>query len=230
MPRKSAAQKAAEEEAAAAAAAEEERRATERKRLLWAGALIAALAVFAGGYAIGQSNADEADIRPGPLVFGDELPPFVEDFDAEGFEFDFDFEPPRDGDFRFEPRVRLTCEVVEDEGDTMELICEFRPPQFFPDDERPDDEQRDERAGFLGVTVRNTPRGVVVVEVGDDSPAAEAGIEADDAILEFDGVEIESTDQLADLVADTPAGSEVTVLLGRNGSRVSVEVVLGERA
>lgn len=257
MPRKTAAQKAAEE----AAAAEAARRETEQQRLKWVGVAIIALALFAGGYAAGQSNAED-DARgafaplivegefPGGFEFDGGLPPFLDDFDGEfppfgeefefGGEFDFDF-----GFDRFErPRGELVCSIIERGGGTMVLECEG--PALFDrvpegerrddqrrDDERRDDERRDDEGrtdepGFLGVGIAETDFGVVVIDLLDDGPAAQAGIEVDDVIAFFGDEPVESAGQLADLIAGAGAGAEVPITVFRFDSEVTVWVVLGE--
>ena len=124
---------AAEKKAAAEAAVqiETDRRATERKRLIGAGAVLAAIALFVGGYAIGNSGDNESfigaervfdaptdrlppfDLRPGdrfPGPRGDHE--FPEGFEFPGprggFEFPegFEFPGPRGG-FDFELPERL---------------------------------------------------------------------------------------------------------------------------
>jgi membrane-associated protease RseP (regulator of RpoE activity) len=240
MPRKTAAEKAAEE----AAAVEAARRETEQQRLKWLGIAIIALALFAGGYAVGQSNAEElpqaflpfeGGISPVidvpfealPEFYGeyhDELPPFV-----AGGEF-----PPFDFDRFDRPRAELSCRILERGGGTVVLECEGPalsdrgPLERRPDDERRDDERRDEEPGFLGVAVNETYYGVVVVRVVEDGPAERAGIEPEDVIVGFGDAEIESAGQLGDLIADAGAGVEVPITLIRSDSEVTVWVLLGE--
>ena len=121
---------AAEKKAAAEAAAQAavKSKVTERQRLIGAGAVLAAVALFVGGYAVGNASDDDAIIgskvvvdepedRRGPFDDrpgrdgdrpGDRFPGPTSRFDfefPEGFEFpdDFDFPSgPRDGfDFDF---------------------------------------------------------------------------------------------------------------------------------
>ena len=108
--------KTAEKKAAAEAAVETNRKATERKRLIGAGAVLAAIALFVGGYAVGNSGDDDSLIgseavggepedrrAPSDRRPNDRFPGPRGDFDfPEGFEFpgpggDFDF--PRDFEF-----------------------------------------------------------------------------------------------------------------------------------
>ena len=60
-------------------------------------------------------------------------------------------------------------------------------------------------------------KGALVSSVTEDSPAAKAGIKAGDVITEYDGHKVSRSEDLPRLVADTPAGREVTVAVVRDG-------------
>jgi len=83
----------------------------------------------------------------------------------------------------------------------------------------------DEIAESLGLP---EARGALVASVTPTGPAEDAGIEAGDVILEFDGEEINQMRSLPRIVADTDVGREVDVLLWRRGDEQTVEVTLGE--
>lgn len=72
--------------------------------------------------------------------------------------------------------------------------------------------------------------GVVVEEVDDDSPAAKAGLLAEDIILSFDDERVRSTEQLGRLVRETPAGRTVNVQVSRGGQTRTLPVTLEERS
>lgn len=223
MPRKSAAQKAAEE----AAAAEEELRQVEQRRLRWGAVVILAVALFASGYALGQSNAEGSRLDRGFAYLEDEIPPIPGD-GWYGYEFEEgipfgEFDRPFPPEF---PRRDLACEIVEADGRTLTLVCDG-PPVF---DRFDDDRSGDAGApAFLGVGVVDTRRGVVVAELADDSPAARAGIEVDDVIVSVGDRQIDSAEQLADLVASFDPGTEVEVTVRRFDAEVTVTVTLSER-
>lgn len=71
--------------------------------------------------------------------------------------------------------------------------------------------------------------GAVVTEVVDGAPAAAAGIEAGDVIVEFDGERIRGARQLTRVVRETPTGRSVAAIVFRDGARVNVNVTPGER-
>ena len=92
--------------------------------------------------------------------------------------------------------------------------------------------------GWLGVSIQKvTPelartfgldeaRGALVGEVLEDSPAERAELKTGDVILEFDGREIESVDDLPRVVAATPPGSEVDLRVFRDGRTRKIAAVL----
>ncbi|MEX0969717.1 MAG: DegQ family serine endoprotease [Paracoccaceae bacterium] len=94
------------------------------------------------------------------------------------------------------------------------------------------------RRGWLGVRIQNlTPEiaenlglasvnGALVSDV-PEGPARDAGIEAGDVILKFDGLDIASTRELVRRVAEAPVGEEVAVEVMRNGETVQLAVRLG---
>jgi serine protease Do len=65
----------------------------------------------------------------------------------------------------------------------------------------------------------NTAMGALVKSILPDSPAARAGIQVGDVIVDFDGVRIENDGHLVKTVGLTPVGRTVTVTLYRNGIR-----------
>lgn len=83
-----------------------------------------------------------------------------------------------------------------------------------------------ERAAALKLPAET---GVVVDEVEEDSPAAKAGLAANDVILSFAGEPVRSAAQLRRLVQETPGGRTVKVEVSRAGHRRTFEVTLEER-
>ena len=75
-----------------------------------------------------------------------------------------------------------------------------------------------------GAMVKN-----VVASAGKTSPAFEAGIRADDVIVQWDGVAVKTTEQLFRAIAETEIGREVEVMVIRNGLEESLFVKVGDR-
>ena len=70
------------------------------------------------------------------------------------------------------------------------------------------------------------PVGALVSDVNPGSAAEKAGIEPGDVILEFNGEPIEVSGDLPPIVGSNPPGTEVDVLVSRNGKQKTFEVVL----
>jgi len=70
-------------------------------------------------------------------------------------------------------------------------------------------------------------RGALVAGVDDKGPAKPAGIEAGDVIVKFDGKDIREMRDLPRVVADTPVGKDVPVIIVRKGKEETKTVTLG---
>jgi serine protease Do len=82
--------------------------------------------------------------------------------------------------------------------------------------------------GQIGVSIRDVDPaddkagGVVVEEVGEDSPAARAGLRKGDVVVEYDGERVRSVRQFTRLVRETVPGRKVPAVLMRDGQRTTV--------
>jgi serine protease Do len=96
------------------------------------------------------------------------------------------------------------------------------------------------RRGWLGVKIQQVTdeiaeslslkptRGALVAGIDDKGPAKPAGIEAGDVIVKFDGKDIKEMRDLPRIVADTPVGKEVEVVVVRKGKEEKRTVKLGQ--
>ena len=94
---------------------------------------------------------------------------------------------------------------------------------------------------YLGVYIREVTdedvdrldlreeRGALVTDVPEEGPAAEAGLQADDVILSWNGARVESAAQLRRLVGETPAGRSVDLGYVRDGGQRTAAVELADR-
>ncbi len=94
--------------------------------------------------------------------------------------------------------------------------------------------------GYLGVRIRPVDEkfeelleldgreGALVDGVEPESPAAAAGIERYDVIVEFNGKPVESMEKLPKLVAGTPVGTDAKVVVVREGKRKTFNVRLAD--
>jgi serine protease Do len=96
--------------------------------------------------------------------------------------------------------------------------------------------------GFLGVTIQNLTedlaksfgyegtQGVLISDVNPDSPAAKAGLQAGDIILEYDGRAVDDVGHLRNAVAATAPGKQVHVEIVRDGKPKTITMNVGELA
>jgi serine protease Do len=95
------------------------------------------------------------------------------------------------------------------------------------------------RRGWLGVQIQNVDesiaetlglgkaRGALVAGVDDRGPAKPAGIKKGDVIVKFNGDEVKESRNLPRMVAATPVGKLVEVVVIRDGKETPVNVTLG---
>lgn len=97
------------------------------------------------------------------------------------------------------------------------------------------------KRGWLGVRIQNVSddmaesyglgskaKGAIVASVTPKGPAAIAGIEPGDIILEFNNREINEKNKLSRVVGETEVGKTVKVKLWRKGKEITVNTTLGE--
>ena len=95
------------------------------------------------------------------------------------------------------------------------------------------------RRGWLGVRIQQVTddiadslsikpaRGALVAGVDDKGPAKPAGIEAGDVVVSFDGHDVKEMHDLPRIVADTPVGKTVDVVVIRKGKEETHKVTVG---
>jgi len=88
------------------------------------------------------------------------------------------------------------------------------------------DDITEELKKSLGLKV---DKGAYVSDVVAGGAAEKAGIKANDVIVEVDGKEIESANDLSSLIATYPSGAKVEIVVDRFGERIIFEVTLGSR-
>jgi hypothetical protein len=90
---------------------------------------------------------------------------------------------------------------------------------------------RSESRPYFGTIPDMTPRdfGLRITGVGEGSPAEKAGLQSGDVIVEFDGAEIADIYAYTYALREKKPGDEVVVVVEREGERVTLSAVLGER-
>jgi serine protease Do len=95
------------------------------------------------------------------------------------------------------------------------------------------------RRGWLGVRIQQVTdeiadslnikptRGALIAGIDEKGPAKPAGIEPGDVVVKFDGKDIKEMRDLPKIVADTPVGKDVDVLIIRKGKEETKTVRLG---
>jgi serine protease Do len=95
------------------------------------------------------------------------------------------------------------------------------------------------RRGWLGVRIQQVtddiaeslnikpPHGALVAGVDDKGPAKPGGIEPGDVVVRFDGHDVKEMHDLPRIVADTPVGKEVDVVVIRKGKEEIHKVKIG---
>ncbi len=95
------------------------------------------------------------------------------------------------------------------------------------------------RRGWLGVRIQQVTdeiaeslnikpaRGALIAGIDDKGPAKPAGLEPGDVVVKFDGKDIKEPKDLSRVVADTPVGKAVDVVVIRKGDEQTRQVTLG---
>ena len=94
--------------------------------------------------------------------------------------------------------------------------------------------------GWLGVYIQNieglkeamdldVDEGVLIDDVIEDSPAEDAGLESGDVIIEYDGFGVEDVSELTERVRETKPGTDVEILIIRDGRERSIRATIGEK-
>ena len=96
------------------------------------------------------------------------------------------------------------------------------------------------KRGWLGVLIQEisqeiadslgmkSVRGALVSSATEGGPAEKAGVKTGDVILKFNNIEIGSMKELPKVVASTPVGKSVPLVILRNGKEIVLNVTLGE--
>ncbi len=96
------------------------------------------------------------------------------------------------------------------------------------------------RRGWLGVFIQEVTediadslgldfaKGALIASVTEAGPADEAGLQAGDVIIRFDGKDVVKSRDLPRIVAETPVEATVDVEVIRGGERQTLSVTLGE--
>src|SRR5262249_51192671 len=100
------------------------------------------------------------------------------------------------------------------------------------DDKKKEDKDKPAKAGYLGVKFdqnQQEAKGIKIMEVVEDGPAAKAGLKADDAILKVDGKEVADFAGLREAVGAHKPGDKIKLTVKRGDKEMEITVTAGER-
>jgi serine protease Do len=111
------------------------------------------------------------------------------------------------------------------------VLAQGRPPKILDLDNGSylGIEMEDVTAENMGSYKLSAERGVIVRSVERGSPAEGASLREKDVILEYDGIPVISTTQLARLVRETPPARKVALLISRDGEKLKLTAQIGRR-
>ncbi|MDB9771806.1 DegQ family serine endoprotease [Alphaproteobacteria bacterium] len=96
------------------------------------------------------------------------------------------------------------------------------------------------KRGWLGVLIQEiskeiadslemkSAKGALVSSATEGGPAFKAGVKTGDVIIKFNDIVIDNMKELPKVVASTPVGKSVPLVIWRNGKTITLNVVLGE--
>jgi C-terminal processing protease CtpA/Prc len=137
--------------------------------------------------------------------------------------------------------LESSTEELTSHATELAALAQEKAEEFAGQESRVFVNSEDDGGGWLGVEIGEvtrdkardlkpaSARGVLVMDVEPDSPAAKAGLKEDDVVTQYDGQVVEGTVQFRRLVRETPAGRTVTLAISRNGSAQNISVELGDR-
>lgn len=94
--------------------------------------------------------------------------------------------------------------------------------------------------GWLGVLIQEVnrdlaesfglkrPRGALVAEVMEGSPAQQAGLQSGDIVLAYDGEDVQLSSDLPPMVGRTPIGETAQLTVLRGGEEIELDVEIGK--
>ncbi|HXN99802.1 MAG TPA: PDZ domain-containing protein [Candidatus Acidoferrales bacterium] len=127
-------------------------------------------------------------------------------------------------------------------ADGLSALAQEKAAEVWAQDPKMFGSVSDQGSGWLGVEIGEVTadkakdlklsdvRGVEVIDVEPDSPAAKAGLKEHDVITRYDGQSVEGTVQFRRLVRETPVGRNISLAISRNGATQNVSVELGNRS
>src|SRR6267142_1099232 len=136
---------------------------------------------------------------------------------------------------KIRPEMKLQVEPIEDAGT---LVREFDDPKVADDDNL--QIFMGAGGGWLGVGVSEVStdkvkslklpeeRGALLGKIVPDSPAAKAGLNENDVVLEINGQRVEGSEQFRRMIHEIPPGRTANLTVWRDGRSENIKVTVGK--
>ena len=82
--------------------------------------------------------------------------------------------------------------------------------------------------GYLGISMREVPKGILIRGVRLNTPADEAGLRPDDIIIGYNGKKVQKNIELQMLIAESQVGKESVIKVLRRGQERTFSVTIAE--
>jgi S1-C subfamily serine protease len=128
----------------------------------------------------------------------------------------------------YAPGDTITVTVTRD-GEEMDFevtLAEFAPMPST----RPGVRMQVLANTFLGISVEAGEDGLTILDVAEDSPAEEAGLQEGDIVVAFNGEDVADVAALRAAIRAMSPGDTVTVTVLRDGEEMDLDVTLAERS
>lgn len=82
--------------------------------------------------------------------------------------------------------------------------------------------------GYLGIRMREVPKGIRVERVGSNTPADQAGLRQHDIIIEYNGTKVQKNLEFQMLIAESQVGKQSVIKVLRRGQERTFNVTIAE--
>lgn len=217
-----------------------------RTKLSWPAGLLAGLLAVAmlamtshEAWAQQQKSSANVSRQVGEVVkiSGDQVTVRTENgqektFDAKDARISLDGRKTALSDLKTGDEVLIaTSHDAPDKAMSLRAFRETQERRLLPRENRETREARRTSRAALGVVVQETPdqKGVKVLRVRPDGPAAKAGIQPGDVILSVKDQNVSSPSKLSELISEEKPGNSLHITFMRDGQQKSAEATLTSR-
>lgn len=131
------------------------------------------------------------------------------------------------GTYPMGTKVKIQIRRGEEERELAVVLDRYSAADLLAAGTPPPPQGRPRGAGYLGVTVEDSPEGLTVIYVQPGSPAERAGLREEDVVLKVDGRPVSGRADFTARIWGKKPGDEVRISVRREGSELEVRAVLG---